>query len=254
MYKLVLIYLILIVSHSHPIYAAGISSKYINIIIDDDFYFPTNKLINEFVIRKDIIINSKYVNQSFYNNELKVSDKLNIFITKKNNQPLIEKFFTIKNNSNSIGYSPYCLCFIDRDNIENIDDLIKENKFINLILGGTDSSFYITSKNLFNPKNNKIASIYFKDSLGAIQSLLEKKLMGNQEIDIGIFPIQMCVNNKKLKSIILDININNEYSIFVVNYLNQDIQSFLNFLKSKVAIDILNSYGITTKEKQFAIH
>jgi hypothetical protein len=245
--------LIILIIYNKNFSYADSSSKFINLVVDDSLYYPINLLVNQFSQKKEVIFNIKYVNNSFYKN-LSYDDKVNIFITQKNNKNVIEKFFNIK-ESNFIGVTTYCIC-VNRDSelgelqIKSLEDLEKNNLVKKIGLGGSKSSFFLNRK--FHYTRNTVE--YF-DSLSAMKDLYLKKY------DIGVFIYPMCVKQKKFLPIYiidsLDTKNKNQfmvdYRIFIVNHISNQVESFFAFLNNTSEInDLLKDYGIIGKSRQFS--
>ena len=245
--------IILIISIIDSAYGAGASSKFINIVVDDSLYYPFNLLVNKFIQNSDVIVNIKYVNNSFYKN-LSYDEKINIFITQKNNKNIIEKFFNIK-ASNFIGMTTYCLCANkDHDlknfNILSLNDLEKSNVVRSIGVGSINSAFFLNRKF----QSNKGVSEY-DDGLLAIQDLYLKKY------DVGLFLYPMCSLKKNMMPIYIinsiDVKNNNhfmrDYRIFIVNNINTDVQNFFSLFENLSEInELMKDYGIVGKNRQFS--
>ena len=251
--KLFFIHIVYIILNVNDVLSAGISSKFINVVVDDSLYYPFNALASEFVQKNDIILNIKYVNNDFYK-KLSYDEKMNIFITQKNNKSAIEKHFNIK-ASNFIGVTTYCLCInqdfdLQNTNILSLNDLEKNNVFNNIAVGSKNSTFFLNIKLRFN----KVMSEY-DDSLIIMQDLYSKKY------DVGLFLYPMCSSQKKMTPIYiidsLDLKNKSEfivdYRIYAVNQANETIQKFLSFVSNSAEInDLLKNYGIIGKSRQFS--
>jgi hypothetical protein len=230
------------------------SLKYINVIVDDSLYYPVTEFIDNFIKDSSLIINTRFVNDDFYR-KLVYDNRVNIFITKNVNKQYIENSFTIKSNR-SIGQTNYCICGARNFalKIKNSDLALKDLKGTNnnyrIALGNSQSSFTLEN----------ISNLYFTEKFSSAMDAL-KSLYLNKN-DLGLFLYPMCNTEQGLSVLhsmdIADEIMNNiktmkvEYRIFVVNYLNNNVESFLSFIANSTKIDdILKKYGINRKMKQF---
>jgi hypothetical protein len=251
--KIFLIHIVILVFFLTNAQGSELSSRFLNVVVDDALYSPFNLLADKFIKKSNTILNVKYVNNSFYKN-LSYDEKINVFITQKSNKNFIEKFFNVK-ASNFIGIATYCLC-VNQDsdlknaNILSLSDLEKNNFVQNIGVGGTNSAFFLSKK----PKLSKKIEEY-SDALLAIQDLYLKKY------DVGFFLYPMCNSKKGMIPIyIIDaVDMKNkndfivDYRIFVVNSLNESAQNFISFFSNISEInDLLKDYGIMGKSRQFS--
>ncbi len=239
---------------SYDSYSAGVSSKFINIVVDDSLYNPFNFLIND-IANGAIPLNIKYANNDFYKN-LKKNDAVNIFITQKNNRKIIERYFNIK-DSLFLGVTMHCVCVNAESELANqqilsIDDVINNNLFKNIIIGDEKSSFYLKKNSIFlnNPTKNTTKE---KNAISAMLKLQQSIY------DAGIVLYPMCNIKKNLTPLyIMDMGDSDEksitdYRIYVVNHMNENIESFLSFFgNSEKIYDLLKDYGIIGKSRQFS--
>ena len=230
------------------------SGKYLNLIVEDDLQYPVSLLINKFISNSNLVINARYVNREYIKNLL-YDDSINIIIAQNRNKEFLEKNFNIKSDV-FFGNTGYSLCsHKDRKlfdyNHSSMTDLFKRNVFDSIAIGSQNSNFFVGElRNI-----NKVS--IFENSDEAIQSIYFKKN------DIGLFLHPMCVKEKNLKIVhfLADSDaiysnlskLNVEYRIYVVNYLNSNVQSFLSFItNSQYIYDLLKNYGILDKARQFS--
>jgi hypothetical protein len=234
--------------------SAGVSAKYINLIVEDTLYYPVSLLINKFVLNNNLVVNARYVNAEYIRN-LEFDESINIIITQSKNRDIIKKFFNIKSDI-FLGNTSYCLCaHVDKKasykNVASLNDILKQNNFDTLAIGDRNSNFFVggdvdvNAISIFDNADDAIQSIYFKKN------------------DIGLFLFPMCekeLGMKVLHSVTSSDaalnnfdNMNIEYRIYVVNYLNNNVQSFLSFItNSRYIYDLLKNYGILDKTRQFS--
>lgn len=240
---------------SNDVQSAGISSKFVNIVVDDGLYYPLNLLMNKFAKDKNLILNIKYVNKDFYKT-LSYDEKISVFVTQKSNRTAIEKYFNIK-FSNFFGMVLYAVCInknsdVQYKNIKSLSDLEASDSFQNVGIGSNNSTFFLDRKIKLKPGKNVTE---YSDALSAVQDLYSNMY------DAGIFLYSMCDMNKGLVPVyIVDMedgkNKNQsmiDYRVYVVNHMNENVQSFVSFFNNSSEIyDLLKDYGIIGKSRQFS--
>ena len=232
---------------SKNLFGEGQNSKYINIVIDEELYYPISELSEDFTREHDIILNMKFVKDGFYKS-LNFDKLVDVFITKSINRKKIETVFNLRSSS-SIWQSSFGICGENskiektQKDIGTLKKIVRRNAEYLLLVEGLNDAFIFKNINTIESAKRFDNSI---KSIGILKSEIE---------NLALINTALCSSNKNLSLLDFQNTLKMptiDYRIFITHSSSNNAEVFNSFIVSNSqTANIVKKYNLKRKPRQF---